>query len=201
MSDTSDTLLALPPAAPPVRPRTQLVATALAVAGSAMLLGGLLAIYLHLRSAAGGTTAAWLPAGVSIPGVPVNMALVTIVMTVITMQWAVYAIARDDRRNTYAALGLTLLLGVAFLNNMAFVYQRLELPIADSAYGVLVYAITGTQLALFVAAMVYAGVAAFRALGGEYSSRQPEGLAAAALFWHFTVVAFAVIWALVFALK
>lgn len=199
MSDTP--LVALPPAAPLNRPRTQFVATALAIAASAMVMGGMLAIYLFLRSAAGGTTADWLPSGVVIPEVPVNMAWTTILMTVITVQWAVYAIARDDRRNTYVALGLSLLLGLAFVNMMVFVYQRVELPIAGTQYAVLFYAITGTQLAMFAGAAVYLGVTAFKALGGEYSSKQSEGMAAAAAYWYFTVVAFSAIWAIVFALK
>lgn len=197
----SDTFLALPPAAPPARPRAQLVATALAVASSAMAMSGLLAVYLFLRSASGGLTSTWLPVGVVIPETPGAMALATIVLSAFSVQWAVYAIARDDRRNTYVALGLSLLLGVAFINMMAFVYQRIELPIADTTYAVLFYAITGTQLVMFGAAMVYLGVAAFRALGGAYSSRQPEGVAAAALYWHFTIAAFVAVWAILFALK
>ena len=42
---------------------------------------------------------------------------------------------------------------------------------------------------------------AFRTLGGQYSGRDREGIAAAALFWYVTVAVYAVIWYTVFVTK
>ncbi len=96
----------LPPPTP-ARPRILLVATVLASVGAMALVGGMLAVYSHLREAAGGTTAAWLPNDVIIPLIATNIMLVTMVFASFTMQWAYWAICRNDRRHTYIALALT----------------------------------------------------------------------------------------------
>ena len=182
--------LALPPAPPPPRPRVLTVATGLSIAGVAMFFAGLLGTYFALRGSAGGSTAAWVPEGASLPLIQGNMALVTILMSSVTMQWAVYAMGRNDRQNSYVALGLTFVLGLAYVNALAFYISQLGVGIADSTYGVLTYAILGSHMALTIVALVFVALMAFRALGGQFSARDREGLAAAAMFWHFTVIVF-----------
>ena len=44
-----------------------------------MLFAGMLAVWIALRDAAGGTTAAWLPKGIVLPGVASNMMLIIMV--------------------------------------------------------------------------------------------------------------------------
>src|SRR5436190_24113236 len=96
--------LGLPPAPAPPRPRMLFVATAFACAAVAMLFMGMLAAWVNLRDAAGGTTAAWVPKGVSISMVAPNMMLIIMVGASVLVQWAVYAMARDDRRDTAVAV-------------------------------------------------------------------------------------------------
>jgi cytochrome c oxidase subunit 3 len=182
--------LALPPPPAPARPRVLLGATALAVASAAMLLFGLIATYLQLRAEAGGTTADWVPEGASLPLVPGNMALITLVMSSITIQWAVQAVNRDDRRHTYLALAITIVFGIAFLNSMAFLFANLGVGVGDSAYGVVTYSLLGTMTAIAIAVVVFAALMWFRALGGQFTPRHHEGIVAAAIAWHFMVVAF-----------
>lgn len=191
------TPLALPPAPPPPRPRVLAVATGLSMAAVAMFFAGLLGSYFAMRAAAGGTTSDWVPEGASLPLTQGNMALVTLLMSAVTMQWAVWAMARNDRQNSYIALGLTFVLGLAFLNSMVFYVSQLETGIAESTYGVITYAILGSQMALTIAALVFVALMAFRALGGQFSARDREGLAAAAMFWHFTIVIFVAVLATV----
>ena len=192
------TPLALPPAPPPPRPRVLMVATGISIAAVAMFFAGLLGTYFALRAQAGGTTSDWVGEA-SLPLVPGNMALITLLMSAVTMQWAVWAIGRNDRQNTYVALGVTFVLGLAFINSLAFYLSQVAVGIADSTYGVLLYAILGAQIVLTVAALVFVLVAAYRALGGQFGPRDREGLAAAAMFWHanwivFVAVCASVIW-------
>ena len=44
------------------------------------------------------------------------MMLLTLIVSAVTMQWAVSAIKHNDRTNTYLALGVTFLLGFAYIN-------------------------------------------------------------------------------------
>jgi heme/copper-type cytochrome/quinol oxidase subunit 3 len=61
--------------------------------------------------------------------------------------------------------------------------------------------VTGGHLAMVGAAMVFLVLMAFRALGGNFSSRQPDGIAAAAVLWDAAVAVYAVIWFAVYIQK
>ncbi len=191
--------LAPPPA--PRRPRMLFVGTAFSAAAVVMAFMGLLGIYIKVRAEtiAGGTT--WLPEGVTIPLTAPNVAFATLLMSVVTMQWAIYAVGNRDRANAYVALGLTVLLGAAFANSTAYLYSQMGLVIADSVVGVLIYAISGAHLVLTIGALLYLGVVTLRALGGEYTPRDREGLSSAALFWYATVGVYALIWYIIFITK
>jgi heme/copper-type cytochrome/quinol oxidase subunit 3 len=49
--------------------------------------------------------------------------------------------------------------------------------------------------------MVFLLFVAFRALGGQYSSRNPDGIAAAAVLWNAAVAVYVVIWVAVYIMK
>jgi heme/copper-type cytochrome/quinol oxidase subunit 3 len=197
---SSDAELGNPPPPPPPRPRGLLVGTVLGLSGVVMAFAGVLGYYIHQRALTKAATGAWLPKEVDIPLVPGNMGLITLVMSVVLVQWAVYSIANDDRRNTYIALGLTVLLGLAHLNVMAFAFTQIKMPIG-SAVGVLFYTIMSMHLAMVGAGLLFLGLMAFRTLGGQYSGRDREGVAAAAIYWYVTVAVYAVVWYTIFLTK
>jgi len=197
---TGGSQLAMPPAAPPARPRILLVGTALASAGTVMAFAGLIGLYLSTRSAALAAGGPWLPKGASISLTAANMSLGTMILSGITMWWAVDAVGRNDRQSAYLALALTIFFGVAVINATSFLYAQSKLP-ADSPAGSLLYAVTGAHLAMIIAGMVFATVMTFRTLGGEYHGRDREGLTAAALFWYATIAVYAVIWLAIYVTK
>ena len=88
------------------------------------------------------------------------MMLITMLGGCVIAQWAVYAIARDNRRDAAIALGVLAVFGVAVLNAQVYVYNTLGLDIRADGLRTLVYAITGTFLAALVA-----GIAVRRADG------------------------------------
>jgi cytochrome c oxidase subunit 3 len=171
------------------------------VAGTLMALLALIAIYLAERSAVIALGDTWLPEGVTIPLDQPNIMLATLLMSVVSVQWAVYAIARDDRVNAYLALGLTLLFGFMVVVMTVYLYSLMGLDVAANPQSVLIYAITGSHLAFLLGAMIYLGLTSFRALGGQFTSRQHDGISAAALAWHAQVAIFFVIWLAVYITK
>jgi heme/copper-type cytochrome/quinol oxidase subunit 3 len=198
----TDDVLGTPPPAPPPRPRVLLIGTSLACAGIAMSFAGLLGLYLDRRATVirGGGT--WLPKEVSIDLTPFNVALVGLIISVVVMQWAVYAIGNDDRPRAYLALGLAALLGAAYINSMAFAYTQMGFTVHDpSGVGVLVFVITGMHLAMTGGGILFIGLMAFRTLGGQYSGRDKEGIEAVAIYWYVTVAIYAVIWLAIFVTK
>jgi heme/copper-type cytochrome/quinol oxidase subunit 3 len=180
----------------PPRRRQLLFASAFASAASALLILTLVGAYLEARSGAGGQ---WLASN-NIPLTQPTMQLFTLLMSSFTVQWVVYAIARDNRTHAYLASAITLVLGLAVLNQTWFLYTQVELPLS-SVEGPYFYAVTGAHLAMLGAAILFLGLNALRALGGAMSARNPDGLSAAALFWHVTVALYGVIWLGVYVLK
>ncbi len=202
IADTGHAALpAQPVAAPPVRPRLTFIGTALASAAVLMTFAGLIGVYLSYRSQSLRATGKWLPTGASIPLTPANTAMFTLILSVVTMRWAVYAVTNNDRPHAYLALGLTMLFGLGFINMTSFLYTQMHLGVATSQAGVLIYVITGAHLALVMIALLYAALMTFRTLGGEYSGRDREGITAASLFWYVTVAVFAVIWYAIYVTK
>jgi cytochrome c oxidase subunit 3 len=193
--------LALPPAPTPPRARMLFVGTALTCVAGFMLMMSMVATYLFFRDAAGGTTASWLPAKVGIPEIAANVMIVTLVGASVMVQWAVYAIERDDRRNCTVALVITVIFGVAVVNAQAYIYGQMGMGIADGTYELLFYTLTGAFLAALFGGIAFAAVTAFRELGGRYSSRRHEGISALALYWHFLTAVFAVVWFVLYVTK
>jgi heme/copper-type cytochrome/quinol oxidase subunit 3 len=188
-------------AAPPARPRVLLIGTAMVTGAVIMLFGGLLGIYLGRRSGVVEAGQAWLPAAADVPLTQPNVMLMGLMMGSVTIQWAAYAIGRDDRVNAYVALGLTALIGVAYVNMGAYLYTLMGLDIDTSETALLINVISGAHLAMVLAAVVFAVLMVFRALGGQYTSRQHDGVSAAALFWHASTFVFFLIWLVIYVTK
>lgn len=188
-------VLALPAPTQPRR-RELIFGTAFATAGVVAVMATLIGYYLAARNAAG----VEFFKDSHIPLTQPNMQALTLAMSVVTMQWAVYSISRDDRAHAYMALGVTLLLGAAFINQTIFLYHQAAVVLASTA-GPLFYAVTGGSLAMVIAGMIFIILMAFRALGGQFSSRQPDGIAAAAVFWYASCAVYAVVWVAVYIMK
>jgi len=190
------------PAAPPVqRPRVLVVGTAFVSAATIMTFVGLIGIYLTQRAAIISAGDIWLPKGVTIPLQQPNTMLFTLLMSVVTMQWAVHSIANNDRLNTYLALSMTLVFGFATVVMTWYLYTLMNLDISASSQAVLIYTITGLHLMLLVGAMLFIGLMAFRAFAGSFDARQHDGITAAALFWYALVVVYVLIWITIYVTK
>ncbi|MDQ3385226.1 MAG: hypothetical protein M3503_04320 [Actinomycetota bacterium] len=180
------------------RPHLMMVGTFLAIAAGTMLIGSLLAGWLAARDVALTAGSPWLREGVTIPNLAVAVTYLTLLMSSFTAQWAVYSAKTDDRKNLYVALGITLLLGLAFINGLSFVFDQLGLEAGMTDVATHTYAVTVSHLLLVLAAIVLFVVMGFRALTGQVSARRLELVASAAAFWHFTVLAGAAVYLVVF---
>jgi cytochrome c oxidase subunit 3 len=196
----ADVAIGTPPPAPPQRPRVLLIGTGFVLAAIVLAFAGVLGIYVGLRAQLLQANQPFIPKGVTIDLTPANVAMVGLLISAFVVQWAVYSIATNDRPRAYLALGLTVLLGAAYINGMAFNYTQMGITVHDRV-GLLIFTITGMHLAMAGAGMIFLGLMAFRALGGEYAGRNREGIVAAAIYWHVTVVVFAAIWFAIFVTK
>ncbi len=193
----ADTTLALP-SAEPERPRNVLTMGVLLLASSGtMLFGTLIAAYLHLRR----LTGRWPPEGVRLDLYLANMLMLTMVLSAVSAEWACYALRRDQRRQACAALGVTLGLGVAFLNLLWYTAGTVGFGATTHPYGLVV-----TAMAVLIGIAVGIGVSfmtltLLRVAGRQLSSADPVQVRAAACYWHFSVAACAAVWYTVAVLK
>ena len=189
------TALALPPAAPPARRHVSLVGTCFAIAAGAMLIGGLLASYFSARQAVRGAGEVWFDyKETPLPNVAIAVTYAALLLSSFTVQWAVSAIKADDRRQSYTAIGLTLLLAGAFVNGLSFVWDASGQVAGSGGFADHMYAVTVAHLLLVVAGAVLLAVMLFRVLGGQFGPRNSEFVLSAAVFWHFVVVVGGVVW-------
>jgi len=189
------------PAAPPPPPRRQvLVGTALGGLAATMLVGGMLAVWILQRERAIDAGNTWLPEGIAVPEVAANVMLIGVWGLCVFAQWAAWSARRADRAHTGLALGLVAVMTVALINAQAYVYSQMNLPIAEeTGYAGMFYAVTGTLLALFVVALVFTAIAAFRFLGGRTADR--EIVSALALYWYVLAALFSAVWLIVYVTK
>jgi cytochrome c oxidase subunit 3 len=188
------------PAAPAPAPRRQVfVGTALAGVAAAMLVGGMLAVWVLQRDRSIDAAGTWVPEGITIPEVPTNVMLIGIWSLTVFAQWGVYAARRRDKVHTGLALGLVAVIALALINAQAFVYNQIEMPITPGGYPGMFYAVTGTMTALLVIGLGYTAVTAFRYLGGRIDDT--EILAAHALHWYVLATVFTAVWLIVYVVK
>jgi heme/copper-type cytochrome/quinol oxidase subunit 3 len=190
---TASPLATAPPPAPR-RPRVLTVAAAFGAVASGLVVLTMLGAYLQVRGErlADGVTA--LPEGVVLPLTPGNMGLLTLAMSAITVGWLVHSLRNDDRVHAYLALGLSVLLGVAFINATAYLYQQMAMPFTMTGTSALLYAVTGAHLVMTFVGLLFLVVMGFQALGGQLTGRDAEGMSAAALYWYVTVAVYLPVW-------
>ena len=168
------------------------VATALFVAGDFMALCALVAGYYAVRSQA----FKWPPVnlGTYLP----TMIALTMVMTAVTVQWAMWSIRRNDQRTTLAALGITIFFALAVLNGQWYELAHLKFGPAANTYGTFVYLLTGFHMVNVIAGIVALGSVLARTVGGQFHADDHDTLTAVTVFWQFTNVAGLVAYSVLF---
>lgn len=197
------------PAPEATRPRLLIVGTALTSVAVFMGFLGLVGLYVGYRQEVRATGETWLPDGVVIPLTQPNMMLATWSLSAAVMVWALYSLKRDDRANTYIALGFMMILGIAYIAQTAYLLTLMDMPLFVAAgeeidalaRPPLFYAIIGTHLVMTIAAMGYLAITGIRTLGGQVNARDLEGLYGSAMFWFVTYTAYLVLWYVIYITK
>jgi cytochrome c oxidase subunit 3 len=183
------------------------IGTGLVAAAASLLIGGMLSVWLRFRANAPLRESSdglyqikdWLPEDIKIPEVVTNVNLGTFAVICVMAQWAVYSSRRRDSKHTSAALGLTLLFGVAAVNALVSTFTQMEIGVADGAYQSMFYAITGTLIALVAGGMGYTLAALFKSIGGRAANT--DLMSAHALYWYFLAAAYTAVWFVVYVQK
>jgi cytochrome c oxidase subunit 3 len=114
-----------------------------------------------------------------------------IILSSVTMNWAVASAKKNDFKNVKLASIITLGLGVAFI---VFQFKAWDVLVDQkiffagkysNAAGSFLYALTGLHLAHLAGGIIALMVVSVKALGKRYNSENMLGLRLCAIFWHF----------------
>ena len=154
------------------------------LASELMFFSGLFAAYFTLRA----STTPWPPAGVELATARTGAATIVLVLSSVTMHFAVRAGERGERTSAIRWLSLTAGLGMLFIANQAWEYAEVPFRISSHAYGSMFFLMTG-----FHGLHVIGGVLFMTAVSGMIAgpgSRAPvdSTVQVCGYYWHFVDV-------------
>ncbi|MDO8691350.1 MAG: cytochrome c oxidase subunit 3 [Dehalococcoidia bacterium] len=143
------------------------------------LFGNLFWTYYYLRA----KSPVWPPPGVALelPLIAVNT--VILLSSSVVMQRAVNSAQRGNRRATWRALVVTLLLGAVFLTIKGWEWNHLAFRPWDHAYGSIFFTLTGFHGLHVLAGMALLAALTIRTLRAP--SVVPLSVEVGGLYWHF----------------
>ena len=176
-----------------------LLGVILFVASECIFFAALFGAYFTVRANAGG---AWPPEGIEglevpLPAISTSM----LVLSSVTMQLAVWAIRRGDRRTMMRFLKLTLILGAVFLGGQAYDYSTLGFSIHDTVYGTTFFTMTGFHGAHVAGGLVFIYLMLARGWQGQITRDNHTALEGCAIYWHFVDVVWLGLFSTLYLLK
>jgi len=113
---------------------------------------------------------------------------IILIISSVTCQLGVWAIRRNDRTAFIRAIGVTLVLGIAFLIGQLYDYSTIGFGVGDTPFGTTFYTLTGFHGAHVFGGAVMLSVVLYRGLAGQFSSKHHDAVEAVSLYWHFVDV-------------
>ena len=189
--------------AQPVRFTSGMWAVILFVSSEAMFFGALFTAYFYLR----GRVPAWEPIfercvaahcekpawnsttdifGLMVPLVAINT--IALISSSVTMQFAVNAIKRGDRRGLRNWLIPTIVLGALFLMGQGYEYTRLGFLPDNGVFAGVFFTLTGFHGAHVTGGVLMNTYVFARTLGGQFTKNRHLAVEAASIYWHFVDV-------------
>jgi heme/copper-type cytochrome/quinol oxidase subunit 3 len=181
----------------PVELSTGKLGMRLLIASLAVLFAASITGYIVVRTRA----EVWPPAGM--PALPSGLWLSTvlIVLSSVTMAWAVAGIRRDRQRPLRLGLLLTFLLGLAFLASQTvnwFGLVAANVRPGANLYAFTFFVLTWLHALHVVGGLVPLGLVTARAWRGGYTAGFHPGVEYTAMYWHFLDVVWLVLFAVLY---
>jgi heme/copper-type cytochrome/quinol oxidase subunit 3 len=170
------------------------------IGGDVMLFAGLVFAFWVLRLAG----PAWPPP--LQPRLPIGLTAANTVVLVASsaaMAAATRALARGPAEALARRLGLCASLGALFLAVQGYEWVRLVgfgLTVSSGIYGALFYTLVGAHALHVLAALVWLGITTIQAARDSGVLRRADHVRACALYWHFVVALWPLLYATVYLL-
>lgn len=162
--------------------RSMLLGVKLGIASEVMLFGALFAAYFVVRA----DSPSWPPPGLERPELLLpGLNTILLVTSSVTMQMAVWAIGRDDRRRSLRWMTATLVLGTIFLFIQGYEFANNGFGLKNGVFGSTFYTITGFHGAHVFVGLLLIAMVANRTRRGLVSGSRHTAVEAASYYWHF----------------
>src|SRR5438105_12145853 len=177
----------------PTRFTSGMWAVILFISSEAMFFGALFTTYFFLRSRIPewepvfGEKPTWQVDPIFGIGLP-TLNTIELLLSSVTMQIAVNAIKRGDRRSLRNWLIPTIILGVMFLVGQGFEYTRLGFLPRDGIFAGVLFTLTGFHGAHVTGGVIFNTIVFYRTLRGQFTARRHLAVEAASIYWHFVDV-------------
>ena len=106
----------------------------------------------------------------------------------VTMQLAVNAIKKGDRKALRNWLIPTVILGIAFVTGQGYEYTRLGFLPDNGIFAAVFFTLTGFHGAHVTGGILMNSLVSFRTLKGHFTARRHLAVEAASIYWHFVDV-------------
>ena len=177
------------------------------LASEVMFFGGLFAAYFIARADAPMWPPPLTPEQIA-EGVKLELEVVLpaistgiLVVSSITMQYAVWQIQKGNQSGMLWGLFISLALGVVFLAAQLYDYTQLHFLADDTIYGTTFYTLTGFHGAHVAGGALFIAVVTVRGLGGQFTAENHEAVEAASMYWHFVDVVWIALFTVLYIIK
>jgi cytochrome c oxidase subunit 3 len=162
-----------------------------------MFFAGLFAAYFTLRTIA----PEWPPPDVELDMTLTIVATVMLTASSLTMHAGITRLRGGDHRWMRRWIGITFLLGAAFLVVKIYEFATASFGIASHAYGSLWFTILGVHGIHLLVGLALLAVVVSRAGRGAYAGGETAGADAVGYYWHFVDVVWLAIFATIYLIR
>ena len=174
------------------------VGTVVWLASELMFFSGLFAAYFTLRAL---SAEEWPPHGVELEPLVAGLFTLALVASSGTMQLAVRAIARGDRRPFRRWVVLTIVLAAVFLANQGREYVEATFTMGSHSYGSAFYLTTGFHGLHVLGGMLAMVVLVGRAANPRFGAEETPAVEVVSYYWHFVDVVWVGLFATIYVLQ
>ena len=127
----------------------------------------------------------WPAPGTSIPEAATGINTAILLVSSLTIHWALMSIKKGNRFGLRAGMVVTFLLGLCFLFLQVNEYVHLGWAPHDSAQATIFYSLTGLHGAHVFVGLCALLIVSIRSFRGHYSPEHHQGMEVPGIYWHF----------------
>jgi cytochrome c oxidase subunit 3 len=127
----------------------------------------------------------WPAPGTNIPEAATGVNTAILLVSSLTIHWALVSIKKGNRFGLKAGMVLTFLLGLTFLFLQVNEYVHLGWAPHDTAQATIFYSLTGLHGAHVFVGLCALAIVSVRSFRGHYSPEHHQGMEVPGIYWHF----------------